>query len=701
MDINQRKKNVSTYSVSKKTKANETNFYKNTCDEIYEFISHHDARNDKYLQIQFSICYYNQILLTTIMLYIIMMLRIPTQIYKYSCYDLTSRNYINCYYSNLCSCEHNCTDICSEGQEQCAEKFDNISINNGFNYGCQFTTNQKIYVFLETNNKDKQIFKRSELDYCENKNYTPLYCLLMSFSGCFGGIMFGLLSDRFGKRIILSICNSSLVLIFIILVIFAFKEINPISERFGKMIIFPLISFFLFTVKSLSLTHYLETFPISNKLFSYNCLISSTLSFSCLINNLLLENVSEKKYVFMSFTVLLIINVLIYCFYTNENPRYYSEIQDFENFKRSLENMSVEIIASNSNEEKEILFHRDMEDLNSSRIIKNFGNDKKPYGNDSIANIKNLDLDLSFVKNNKNKKYTDNLYCKEDPSKEDSSKNQENNKNTTSLYFKEVQSKEDTNKTNLKKAISITRIYYNFYKESNLKYIVIIFAWFTISYIYYGLYFGYNIKINNNNLDDKISFAHVITFPFLDLFFLFLVGISISNYIVHPNTIIKICFVLITIISFLTNWKNLSYDNLQVTLFGTNSAKKDQNNNIISVGFQQCFAIIIFSIFDLITLTKVPTLYRSFFFGICKSASLVSLIPAFLSNIFLDYNYLTIGIMSLISLSIFMVIDLNNKEIKFYEKRDIIKTQKEKEKVKKESENSKKQYKRGSSTKIF
>ena len=135
-----------------------------------------------------------------------------------------------------------------------------------------------------------------------------------------------------------------------------------------------------------------------------------------------------------------------------------------------------------------------------------------------------------------------------------------------------------------------------------------IIAWIIISYIYYGIIFGYNSRINDNNkLDFKLHY--IILNLLLDIFCPYIVGF-IATYF-STTYIISTSFAIIAISTISTDWTNISYSKESIAYFGASFEKDSVSNFFNYLSLEKFCIIIIHSLFEILTLTKVPTLYRS------------------------------------------------------------------------------------------
>jgi len=179
---------------------------------------------------------------------------------------------------------------------------------------------------------------------------------------------------------------------------------------------------------------------------------------------------------------------------------------------------------------------------------------------------------------------------------------------------------------------------------------------------------GYNVRINDKSKNSEISYFYLIANLVFDIFFPYLVG-SIAVYI-NPNSILILSLTMISLVTFSTDWTNFSNTKNNIRYFGSQQERINMNNNYNAVAANKVFASIIHSLFELLTLTNVPTLYRSFFYGLCRGISKLSFLVAYMSVLEVECHYLFVGSASLLVLLSFVLINFNKKDIKFEEVRD-------------------------------
>ena len=118
---------------------------KYSCEYIFQYLTDNNTINQKYMNLQFMLCFLNQVYSNTIIIFIFLLIRPPTSVYKYSCYDVTTKSYVDCIYRSFISCSSNCTFKCYYNPEYCSQLFNGKYANSDI----EATKYDKIYIFFE------------------------------------------------------------------------------------------------------------------------------------------------------------------------------------------------------------------------------------------------------------------------------------------------------------------------------------------------------------------------------------------------------------------------------------------------------------------------------------------------------------------------------------------------------------------------
>ena len=395
-----------------------------SCNELLNFFYDNNYFKKFYLLKLFVVCFFCLLFANNNIYFFISIIRDPITAYKHSCYDIHTNSYFKCTLKNMCICEDisKCVNTYFGDEEICTKNFKSVI----FNAKDRGLIGQQFYLCFNNEERNNTIFNNVK-EYCRIPNAIIRILTISFIGGVIGELFLGVLSDMYGKRIIIMIL---LIILIINSFAIAIKHTNK-DENLDLIIninsivymysIYGFILFFCsYPLSGLIYTYIFENFPSKFNYFDLNFYISS----NQLISYFMIygfSNISHFKYFYwMCFATFLVLLVLFYynCF---ESIRYYAEYADFYKKKSAIDNIvsyerlffKKEIYKSSNEksfdsvlvevDEKKVEFNKEM---NKSKYYYNilliYGEEIGIKINSDISN--NFNLLYTFSNNKRNNK---------------------------------------------------------------------------------------------------------------------------------------------------------------------------------------------------------------------------------------------------------------------------------------------------------
>jgi hypothetical protein len=622
-----------------------------SCDYIYQFMFENKIISRKFQNITLIFTYCSLIISTLTVLFFMGFIQPPYEIYEYSCYDIKTDSYEACTYRNFCICESytNCVITCFDSDEDvCRAVFmqqTKHNINDLFttkNFGNQ--------IYLKFNMIGSLgLFDNIETDYCYLIHYT-VKMFLIFFIGAFSGdISVGIITDRFGKRLLIIISAVFLFLIKLTMAIRLFL-IELSIELFPFFIFWYLISFllgfFIYPFRSMLLKLFYENYGDTNYLHGINGFLHSYMGFVILFYFIFKTVFYSYNYFLLFCCVYYIVFIIVFLIYFTETPRYYSERRDMFSKKKCFEKMLDKLLVVRKKENGEVeKFYK---------VFKFFDSNIEKIYNEQIVD-KQLDTE-EIDKFQEERKFMVDAFKNEG----NIAKRKEfKNKIKIDLLRKQQMEKKNSLKTilNLKnESLQITfKTIYNRFKEDTIiptVYPMFFLCWLSIILTYYSILASFVLDITNPN-SPNYKDVRVLVYNIIMNFIMpnFICRLS---YYVNSDKIIFVCLLIISILCIIEDVKFISPALERNIFFGTKvEREKSIVNNTFNKSTIQFILMIVYALFNLNSLTVVPTLYRGTFYSLVQASTHIAAVIAFATTYILNTPILLMGVISLLNCLLF------------------------------------------------
>jgi MFS family permease len=699
-----------------------------SCDYLFTYIHENNCFDKKYTKRTFFWTYFTLVMTNFTLISFLLNMRPLSFSYKMSCYNSSTSAYEQCTLRNFCFCEDltKCIIPCYNDILTCLNTFNKVIIPTK-STDLKRSFGEKIFIrFIDYTKNVNILNKLPKIYFCDEKYIITAITISYFIGGFLGHLISGYCSEKYGKKRIITGYLVCLIMNLLVASMVGHTSLNNF-ENYTMEYIYAwcavgfIQGFFLLPLKSLIYLLFMENYPNIFNIKFINGVLHSNIAFSILFYMVLINLIEDFQYgTFISccyFFIFIIIFVLTF----QETPRFYSEQKDNLNkkhfFQRILQKTIVEKKLDNGEKEKYykqiVLFDSTKEVIVKETIVK------KEIEIDSDSDEEDSDLDhihnhqlqihgshlarrdrrplkLNLILNNsgKNEKFNDdksevskvNLLnrSKKNNSISNSNISRSNvenryKKNSISISGEKRNSKVNNsfsskNTQNYKSKLERIAMSHrnNFYKEYKKdeylnKYFKIYFiSWFSISFCYYGTILKFLTDVTNPNADDKFRNVGFTLFYLILSYLLPIIIGGISMY-VSPSKILIMCLMINSLLSIFWEFDKVYPDTERTLFFGTESQKEDYKQQNYSNSVSMFFIIIAYSLFNLITMTSVPSLYRTLFFMIIKGFGSFSILLTFSAIFLLDCSMLTLGVISLFTCFIFIIVTIRWKEAKLEE----------------------------------
>jgi len=169
------------------------------------------------------------------------------------------------------------------------------------------------------------------------------------------------------------------------------------------------------------------------------------------------------------------------------------------------------------------------------------------------------------------------------------------------------------------------------------------------------------VELSNPNNDPQVIFESQI------VYILFMLGSSlIGSFLIYyfdPISVIIVCFISICFLLLFASFKFLIHQFENMRFFGLIIQAGLIPDIYIFQILSTCFSIVIYDIFQIISLCNVPTQYRNIFMGVCFAFSRISFYIASLGIYINEDNYYILMLTtSFFGAMIFMTLDIKSSE---------------------------------------
>jgi hypothetical protein len=699
------------------------------CDCIFQYLFENKSINKRHYNFIFIFAYVTLILVHLHVLSFMVLTMYPSYCFPYQCFDPISQSYMPCSHRNWCLCEDpsKCLVMCYETEENCIDYFTNSSTHIGINSLLNSNIfGARLFIRVDSNGTTLNIFDRIESNICMVRDYV-LYIICSFFiGGLFGNLIFGFLSERYGKKAILLSQSLFLNVSFIFVCVYSNKKFNEYDSITYFLCIWVINAFILgsclFSMENLVYVQFMENYPNVSNLNTINGFFHSHFPFSGMLIFILCHFIKNLTYLYYFSICYFTAFFFGYLYYFPENPRFFSERRQNINKKHVFQRFLAKVLIQKKKEDgeekfwKNIVFYDSTKQKIENDVIKEkvievdedeveyylsqARNRNKNLSNINLNNINtfsNYDKKQSFIfssqineRESKRRLVNDPGSLSENQLIEDKKvKNKKNSRvignnsqinNQRSLNYSQKTGRDGHS---VKKGSKIKNKFDNQFGDSKItaKYIfekciedeylkkhfwILITGWVSISYCFWGTIMGFILRMVDPNSADLF---HSPGFLIYMIIMCFAVPIAIGNisFYFSPDKLICICLFIFCVLSVTIDSAYLYPDFERTIYFGSSEQQKSYSGEPFSIVSASIFIIIVYSLFQLITIISAPTLYRTFFLSVCKSVSKFSAFLAYCTHYRSDCPGLNLGIIAIFSLFIFLLVDFKLKEIKLLE----------------------------------
>jgi MFS family permease len=647
-----------------------------SCDYIYQYMFENQIISKKFQYITTIFTYLSIFISTLTVAVFFSYILPPYDLYKYTCYDIKTDTFIQCSYRNFCICDTftDCVIACYDNDDKvCKEKFlsktklKSQKLFSSKNFGDQ------IYIKFTQEGTNLNLFSAIETDYCLSLFYTALILCLFFTGAIIGEITMGLISDRYGKRI--PILTSAIFLLIInIVMILRLLLATYSTDVFPYFVFWYIIAFilgfFIYPFKSMMLKMFYENYGDTNYLHGINGLMHSYIGFVNLFYFLFKAVMHTYNYFLVFSVIYYIIFIIVFLTYFTESPRFYSERRDTAEKKKCFEKMLDKLLVIRKTDSGEVekyykvfkfydsniekIYHEQVVDrqLDTEEINK-FQEERKVYL-DTIKKEANIAKRKEF----KNKLIKIELLKKE----------QEKKNSLKSLLYIKNETLQITFKT----------IWNRFREDGQILtiYPIYFFCWLSIILTHYLIFSSFLLELTDPNSPNYkningLLFNIIMNFTMPSL-------ICRLSYYFNPDKIIFICLLIISILCIIEDVRYISPDLERNLFFGTRVEKMSAiSNNTFSKTTIQFTIMIVYALFNLNSLTVVPTLYRGTFYSFVQASTHIAAMIAFGTMFILNTPILLIGLISVLNCLLFYLVSVKENEIRLKEYIDAVNAHKQ------------------------
>lgn len=700
-----------------------------TSDCIFQYLFENKCIYKKHYNFISIFAYVTLILVHVHILSFMVLTMYPSYSFPYKCFDSISQSYMSCSVRNWCLCEDKakCVIMCYESQEKCIDYFLQSSLNSKINTLLNSNVfGAKLFVHINSYGTTLNIFDRIYTDSCNIRIYI-LYIIVSFYIGGFiGNLIFGFLSECYGKKPILLFQTAFLNLSFIIVCIYLNKKYNEYDSIKYFLSIWITNAFIigscLFSMEDLIYLQFMENYPNVSNLNNINGFFHSHFAISGMLIFIFCHFIKNLTYIYYFSICYFTVFFFGYLYYFPENPRFFSERRQNISKKYVFQRFLTKVLVIKKKEEgeekfwKNIVFYDSTKQKIENDVIKEkviqveddeieyylsqARNRNKNYGN--INNINNINSVSNFEKKQNfnfsnhinervskrklnddagdlsNRKFKGLKIKNKKNSVLISNNSQINNQQQINNFQKrgragysvknesKLKSKFENQFTDSK--VTAKYIFGKLIKDEYIKkhFWILITGWISISYCFWGTLMRLLFRMVDPNSSDLFHSPGFIIYMII-MCFAVPIGIGYISFYFSSHKIICICLFIFCILSVTVDSSNLYPDFERIIYFGSIEQQQKYSEKPFSLVTASIFLIIVYSLFTLITIISAPTLYRTFFLSICKSVSKFSAFLAYCNHFESDCPGLNLGIIAIFSLFIFILVDFKLKEIKLLE----------------------------------
>ena len=329
------KKDKIKLELSDKVKKQVDVYINHPVNDIYKMASRNNILNNMY-SVYFLIVLIFSIFFTIFDMQLITYLRPVNLTNTIKCYDVIFNSFSYCIYDYYHFCHSSSendissTILCNQTSiNECISYFKYQ--NNKISKNTVISHKNYIKIF-DDNQEANSLLQYSGNHYCESYSIISISLTLFGIGGAIGFFLFGILSDVYGKKMMIIICS---ILSFIFGIGFIFLDYYKLQdEHFTVLKICWIINYFnigfsFLPFQNLLHLYILELSPLTNKIKILNSVLYLKYFIGFWFFQLYSKITSKYFYGFCIYTVLMFIFILVFIILFPETPRYYSEKQDY------------------------------------------------------------------------------------------------------------------------------------------------------------------------------------------------------------------------------------------------------------------------------------------------------------------------------------------------------------------------------------
>jgi hypothetical protein len=383
-----------------------------SCEALYYYLKENEMISSPRLILLITLTFLMMFVLNSSFYMFILISRPLLHSYPHQCYNTQTNTIGKCTIKNPCNCQGS---SCITLEYESHLKRENIILNNykkmrSYHQNDKNTFNEKKYLKFNRGDHtniyiyDKRGMKvnfqyKSKDKFCKLNENILYICIIYGISGFIFELIFGTLSDYIGKYQLILICS----FIFLILQAFYFLTFFNLGDesildanshyytwgekgdkenvKNNSLIYWFILTFFsgmtILPLKNLIYNYFLELFPVKDKLFCINGIISSAGILSFLSNYIVLMLLEDAKWHYLIIFCLTSIFLILFMIYFRENPRFYSEMMFKGDKKLNLVRKKLACLQILDNEKSIKIFESNEKLKQILNKIKKNGNNKQ------------------------------------------------------------------------------------------------------------------------------------------------------------------------------------------------------------------------------------------------------------------------------------------------------------------------------------
>jgi hypothetical protein len=216
--------------------------------------------------------------------------------------------------------------------------------------------------------------------------------------------------------------------------------------------------------------------------------------------------------------------------------------------------------------------------------------------------------------------------------------------------------------------ITVKTIFNRFSEDMGMSkiYSMYFLCWLSLILTFYSILASLVLELTNPNSPNYKAVSVLIYTIFMNIIMPALV--CRFSYYINSDKIIFFCLLIISILCIIEDMGYISPQRERNIFFGTIKDKHDAvSNNAFNKSTILFLIMIVYALFNLNSLTVVPTLYRGTFYSLVQASTHIAAMISFATTYILNTPILLIGLISLLNCLLFYIVSMKETEIRLKE----------------------------------